>query len=413
MKNNVRLRNSCRLCGSQSVELILNFENIPFFDEIVSAGNRGGEFSYPMRVYLCHDCMSLQSLHDIDLHSYYESYNYVPSESPFVTSYMQSLVQYCWSNFNLQTGTTVLEVGASDGYLLELFRDAGARVIGFEPATNLCEIARGRGIELIPDLFHLETVNMIPPDRLPVDLCVLLHTFDHLHDPTVLLETLGRVLDPEKGVLILEVHDLADIVEKCETSLFGHEHATYLHLGSIDRLLRRHGFRVVDANFLPRDTVRGSSMLVAAVPLASSRLAVEGLEDMKSSKLEKLSTYESFSELVRLAFANLRSFILDRSKEGKTVATYGGWGRGVTSLAMADLGPNEIKFVIDSNERLHGKYTPVSSIPIVGPAEVSRADVDIIIVFNHAYMEDIARTMKEFVDTGGVLISVLDLLKPA
>lgn len=412
MKHNVRVRDSCRLCCSSSLKLILEFESIPFFDEIVTSGNRGREFSYPMRVYICQDCMSLQSLHDIDLHAYYESYNYVPSESEFVTSYMQSLVQYCSTHFDLRQGSTVLEVGASDGYLLELFRDAGSRVIGFEPAINLCEIARARGVELIPDLFHLETVNMIPPDRLPVDFCVLLHTFDHLHDPTIFLETLGRVLDPENGVLVLEVHDLADIVERFETSLFGHEHATYLHLGSIDRLLRRHGFRVIEANFLPRNTVRGSSMLVAAVPLASSRLAVEGLEDMKASKLESLSTYESFAESVSLAFANIRRFVFDSRQEGKILAAYGGWGRGVTSLAMAGLGPKEIKFVIDSNERLHGKYTPVSSIPIVSPAEVSRVDVDIIIVFNHAYMEDIAKTMKEFLNKGGVLISVLELLKP-
>lgn len=413
MKHNVRVRDSCRLCHSRSLKLILDFESIPFFDEVVTAGNRGDEFSYPMRVYICEDCMSLQSLHDIDLHAYYESYNYVPSESEFVTGYMRSLVQYCATYLGLQRGATVLEVGASDGYLLELFRDAGAQVIGFEPATNLCEIARTRGIELIPDLFRTETVHMIPPDRLPVDFCVLLHTFDHLHDPTIFLDTLSRVLDPVNGVLVLEVHDLADIIERCETSLFGHEHATYLHLGSIDRLLRRHGFRVVDANFLPRNTVRGSSMLLAAVPLASSRLAVEGLDGMKASKLEIPSTYAFFAESVALAFANIRRFVFDSLQEGKILATYGGWGRGVTSLAMAGLGPEEIKFVLDGNERLHGKFTPVSSIPIIDPVKVSRADVDIIIVFNHAYMDEIARGMRDFINEGGVLVSVLDLLKPS
>ena len=60
---------------------------------------------------------------------------------------------------------------------------------------------------------------------------MLLHTFDHLFDPAPFLDVVREVLDPVRGVLLLEVHDLQDIYVKRETALFGHEHATYLHYG--------------------------------------------------------------------------------------------------------------------------------------------------------------------------------------
>lgn len=410
MRESVRVRDCCRLCGSQALKLVIDFNSVPLFDEIVTQDNRGEEFSYPMRVYVCMDCVAVQSLHDIDIHAYYESYNYVPSDSPFVMNYMDSLVEYCSITWGLGPGSRVLEVGASDGYLLEQFRASGASVVGFEPAANLCSIALQRGVTLIPQLFEANTISSIPTDLKPVDFFVLLHTFDHLHDPSVFIEAVHQVLHPDRGILLLEVHDFADVVAQFETSLFGHEHATYLHLGSIERFLDRHGFKIVDANFLPKRDVRGSSMLVAAAKEESSLNPVRDVSALKDPRLDSLSTYDEFGDAVGIAFNNLRQFVNDRLAEGQLLAGYGGWGRGVTSLAMAGLGPDHLKFVVDGNERLHGNFTPVSSIAIVGPESVRRADVDIIIVFNHAYMSEIRENLATFIDEGGVLISVIDLL---
>ena len=410
MRESVRVRDCCRLCGSQALELVVAFDDIPLFDEIVTPERRGDEFSHPMKVYVCVDCVSVQSLHDIDINAYYESYNYIPSDSAFVMNYMNSLVEYCSVTWGLHEGSTVLEVGASDGYLLAQFREMGASVVGFEPAANLCTIALQRGISLIPELFEADTIRNIPGDSMPVDFFVLLHTFDHLRDPSTFIQSVSKVLNHDRGILILEVHDFADIVSQFETSLFGHEHATYLHLGSMERFLNRHGFKVVDANFLPKRAMRGSSMLIAAAKKESSLEPARKLAGLRDPRLDSLERYAEWGDAVGIAFNNLRQFVDDRLAEGKSLAGYGGWGRGVTTLAMARLGPDHLKFVVDGNESLHGNFTPVSSIPIVGPEAVSRADVDIIVVFNHAYFDEIRANLMTFIEQGGVLISVLELL---
>ncbi len=410
MKYTVTKRSSCRLCGSSDLTQILHFDAIPFFDEVVTPQSKGSEFSYPMDLYFCSDCTSVQSQHDVNLIEYYHSYEYVASHSPFIRAYMQALVEHCRRRFGVRAGDKVIEVGAADGYLLSLFKDGGASTLGFEAAENLCQIAEKNGIPVVNALFTMDSLSLVPADFKKSQLLVLLHTFDHLFDPAPFLDVVREVLDPERGVFLLEVHDLQDIYAKRETALFGHEHATYLHYGSMKRFLGRHGFRLVDFNFLPKAMCRGSSMLVAATPEDSEVEEAPDLASFEDPRLDELRTFEDFGASVARSFGNLREHIEAGRASGRRFAGYGGWGRGVTTLAMAGLSAEHLEFVVDGNPNLRGCFTPVTGFRIEDPGAVSREAVDEVIVFNYGYIEEIRETLAGFVADGGKVVSVIDLL---
>ncbi|WP_084590935.1 class I SAM-dependent methyltransferase [Desulfonatronovibrio magnus] len=410
LKYNIIKRTHCRLCGSNNLTQFMHFDSIPFFDEIVMHEMRGNEFSYPMELFFCTECLSVQTQHDVNLHQYYNSYQYVASNSPYIRSYMQSLVSKCqqWIHFN--PGTKVIEVGAADGYLLSLFQKRGASVLGFEAASNLCQLATSINVKVINALFTEDTIDLIPLEFRKAHLLVLLHTFDHLPDPSNFMKNVRQILDPQKGVFLIEVHDLHDIYSKHETALFGHEHTTYLHYSSISRFLKRHGFRIIDFNFLPKEVCRGSSMLVAATPQYSHLVSTRDLSSFDNPALDKLSTFIEFRSEVLSSFAYLKKYVEEKRRSGVRLAAYGGWGRGVTTLAMAKLNNKHFEFVVDANSTLHGCYTPVSDIVIVCPHRVKRDYVDEVIVFNYAYIEEIRNTLSNFIKCGGKVISVIDLL---
>jgi SAM-dependent methyltransferase len=389
----------------------MRLNSMPFFDEVVTESNRGTEFAYDINLFFCEECASVQTQHDVNLQAYYQNYQYVASHSLFARSYMQALVDYCCRNLGLQPGSRVIEVGAADGYLLSLFNANGAKTIGFEAADNLCALARDKGIYVINELFAKESLHLIPTEFRPAHLIVLLHTFDHLYDPAPFLDSVRQVLDPKRGVLLIECHDLHDIHEKREVALFGHEHATYLHYGSMSRFLESHGFRVIDYNFLPKEICRGSSMLIAAVIEGSELESVPYLSSFESPGLDSLSTFIEFEATVRESFKCLYQYVENGKSRGKRFAGYGGWGRGITTLAIAGLGPEQLEFVVDGNSKLHGCFTPVSSIPIVGPKAVTKEVVDEVIVFNYAYLDEIKDALSSFIADGGVIMSVIDLLK--
>jgi SAM-dependent methyltransferase len=324
---------------------------------------------------------------------------------------MEELVNYCQHRLGLRAGDRVIDVGAADGYLLSLFQEKGASVLGFEAAGNLCDLAAENGVPVVNALFTDQSLDLIPAEFKTTQLVVLLHTFDHLYDPAPFLASVRQILDPKRGVLLLEVHDLHDIYVKRETALFGHEHATYLHYGSMSRFLENHGFRIAAFNFLPKSLCRGSSMLVAATLQESEVEAAPDLASFAEPRLDELSTFLEFEASVSEAFANLRRYIEDQRGRRRRLVGYGGWGRGVTTLAMAQLTDKHLEFVVDGNPQLQGCYTPVTGFRIAGPAEVTRDAVDEVIVFNYGYLEEIRNTLSDFLANGGTVVSVMDLLR--
>lgn len=403
-------RQACRFCGSRDVRRFLHFENIPFFDEVIPEERLGKEFLAPMDVYWCGECHCVQSQHDVNVSAYYTDYQYVASDSPFIRAFMDTLAGEVFSRFALQPGDHVIEVGSADGYQLAGFQARGATVLGFEPAENLCELSRKRGVEVVADLFTADSWTQIPDRFKPVQAFVLLHTFDHLLDPVPFLELVSRVLDPERGVLILEVHDLREIMDRRETSLLGHEHATFLHLGSMSRVLDRCGLVLLDANFVPENMRRGNSMLIAAGVKGGRHLPSIRLAEEDFARFDQWPTYEDFARTVDESFARVRDHVRAQVAAGRRLAGYGAWGRGVTTLAMAGLTACDFVFVCDRNPFLHGKFTPGSQVPIAPPERLLEEEIDEVIVFNYGYLEEIRHQLAAYTERGGRLTSVLDLL---
>lgn len=368
------------------------------------------EFIYPMDVYFCNDCRSVQTLHDVDIHEYYSSYQYVASNSMFIRQYMERLARESFLRFGIKPGDAVIEIGAADGYMLSCFRDLGAKVLGYEAAENLAVLARELDIPVLTKLFTAETVKEVPEDFRQVQVVILLHTFDHLTDPGPFLDTVKQILDPERGVLLIEVHDLQDIVKKCEAALFGHEHATYFHIGSINRLLTRKRFKILDYNFINKRLMRGSSMLIAAGLEGCNLSQKTPLNIAAFDALDQLSTLKEFNSSIARAYSNLRSYIASEKNKGRRLAGYGGWGRGVTTLAMAGLDKSYLEFVVDKNPNLHGCFMPATHLEIVSPSCIDRARLDEVIVFNYAYLDEIRDAHKKFMDEGGVIKSVIDVM---
>jgi hypothetical protein len=406
----ISYRHNCRLCGSRDVRRFLHFDAIPFFDDVIPLERLEQEFLAPMDVYWCEHCKSVQSQHDVNVDNYYTDYQYVASESAFIRQFMHLLAREVYHRFHMQPGDHVLEVGSADGYQLACFQELGAVGFGFEPAENLCQLSRQRGVDVTTDIFIASSIKLIPDAFRPAQAFILLHTFDHLLDPVPFLDSVRLVLDPERGVLIIEVHDLAEIIRRRETSLFGHEHATFLHLATMQRLLESRGFVLLDANFVPDRLRRGNSMLIAAGLKGCCHQPNIHLRPEDFAWLDNWTTYQEFENVIHASLERLRLSVQAKVAAGKRIAGYGAWGRGVTTMAMAKLTPKDLVFVCDRNPYLHGKFTPGTHIPIAPPERIVSELPDEVIVFNYGYLDEIQQQLASYTAKGGRLISVLEFL---
>ncbi len=409
MSYEIRNRDACRVCGATDVPFFLDLGPAPFTDDFIKPQDAGREFASALRVAVCRTCWTAQTRHDVDVSDYYRDYRYSVAASGFAQRFMARLAEETLSRYGFGEGASVLEIGSGDGAQLVHFQERGARVLGFEPSADLCEVSRQAGVPVAECLFMAETDTEIPADMQPADVVVLTYTFDHLPDPLEFLEAVRNVLEPSRGVLVIEVHDLEQIVERRETCLFEHEHSIYLTSDSFRRLLRRAGFELLTTQLLDASERRGNSLLVVAGPTGTEH--VPDPAEPLGRDFGAWETYEGFGADVEQSHEALRSWVRERRAAGATVAGWGAGGRGVMTLAYAGLTGEDVDYLVDSNPHAHGYVAPGSHVPVVGPEHLDQAPVDELIVFSYGYIDEIEEQVRSEMRSQPRIVSVLDLLR--
>lgn len=411
MSWSVHRRSACRLCGSSDVAEFLDLGDAPFTDDFVAPHQAGREFAAPLSVWICRACWSAQTQHDVEVDEYYRDYNYSVAASPFAQRFMIRLAEQTMATYGLGPGATVLEVGSGDGAQLAQFQALGAHVLGFEPSADLCATSRSRGVPVRECLFDARTAAEIPADMRPADVILLTYTFDHLPEPLPFLQAVRSVLNPDRGVLVIEVHDLEQIMLRRETCLFEHEHSIYLTRRSFRRLLERAGFELLTAELLPASERRGNSLLIAA-GLRGGRHAPDPVHD-SPPLFERWETYARFGADVRRSHDALRNHVRGARATGRRIAGYGAGGRGVMTLAGTGLGSGDIAYLCDRSPHAHGLLAPRSHVPICDPSRLAEDPVDELVVFSYGYLDEIRAQLEDELAVMPQLTSVLDLLAPA
>jgi SAM-dependent methyltransferase len=404
-------RDRCRLCGSRDVRQFLEFSRYPLSDNHLKAPDGEGEFLFPYRAYWCADCRTAQNLTDFDWSSYYAEYDYTVSTSGFARQFMDRLTENAIGRYGLPAGSAVVEIGSSDGYQLSCFQRRGMKVFGYEPGRVLAQAAARLGVPTSTSLFTHQTLREIPCDMRPVQAFVSLYTLDHVPDPLACLQAIRSVLDPKRGLVIVEVHDLEKIVERREACLFCHEHTVYLTRESMARLMSRAGLKLVSIDLVAEPDRRGNSLLaVGAVEGSPIQPDLPPASDLAGAMDRDWAVYERFAAAVEGAHRHLGDYVRTQVAAGRRVAGYGASARAISTLSLASLTHEHIAYVCDANTNLHGMFLPKSHIPIAAPDRLGSAPVDEIIVFAYGYMREILAGLESFVRRGGKVTSLLDLL---
>src|SRR5690606_26314806 len=104
------------------------------------------EAKYPLDVYFCERCALVQLLDVIDPEVLFRDYIYVTGTSDTIAAHNVKYAQAVVDRLRLGADDLVVEIASNDGSLLSGFQKHGVRTLGVEPATNIAEMARTRGI---------------------------------------------------------------------------------------------------------------------------------------------------------------------------------------------------------------------------------------------------------------------------
>jgi len=404
--------NQCRICNSGNLHRFLHLPLMPLTDDFLPCDRLGSEFLHDINVFVCDDCHTAQTLHDVDMGDYYEDYQYAVGASPTASRFMRILSQNLLSKFlPNKSGLKVIEVGSGDGGQLLAFQELGCNVLGYEPSSTLSRIAAEKGVPTIQGLFTKESIHELPAEWQRADVVMLSYTFDHLPHPREFVSAAKQILDPEHGLLVVEIHNLQRIFERQEYCLFEHEHTIYLTEATAAALCQREGMTILDFDLLPEVDRRANSLIFVAAPTDSKLAKTLGMAPVSTSSdyLSK-SFYDEQALLIQSGIANLNAFVSKVTEAGKTIAGYGAGGRGVMTLA-AMTSASQLLYLADKKPKSDNLYVPKSALRLVGIEALRDQPVDEILVFSFGYMKEIQADLVHYGYKPEQLHSLLNVLE--
>ncbi|GAB3974309.1 class I SAM-dependent methyltransferase [Actinoallomurus acanthiterrae] len=405
MKDIIRRVDRCRVCGMNDWFDVISLGPMPLANDF-RAPTEAAEAvpRYPLDVIVCRGCRLMCLRHVVDPNELFKNYVYTSSDSLTVRTHTRHLTELCIRRFGLRPGSFVVELGSNTGTQLDLFRAAGMRVLGVDPARNLADIAGRRGIETLPEFFGGDVARRVRQDYGAARLVLGRHVFAHIADLDDVLDGVKTLLDPS-GVFAIEVPYLLDLLTGNQFDTIYHEHLSYFSVGTLCILFHRHGLRVVDVE---RAGVHGGSIVVFArpangdgpvAPRVADLLALEG-----RTRLTDLSTYHAFARRVRRARESLGELVRERVTGGSVVAGDGAPAKGAIMVNACHLGGDHLAFCHDTTPFKQGRLLPGTTIPVWSPERARRRPPDYYLLLAWNYAEEILRRETRYLHGGGRFI---------
>ncbi|MBX6362390.1 MAG: methyltransferase domain-containing protein [Gemmatimonadetes bacterium] len=382
---------TCRFCGATAHHILADLGMSPLCESYLTADELNGmEAFYPLRVYVCHHCFLAQLPEYVSPERIFTEYAYYSSYSDSWVAHARAYTGMISRRLGLNDRSFVLEIASNDGYLLQHFVAAGIPALGIEPAANVAEAARRRGVPTVVRFFGRELAAELAATGRRADLVVGNNVLAQVPDLNDFVAGIPMVLKPG-GVATFEFPHLLRLMEGNQFDTIYHEHFSYFSLLTAEKIFASHGLALFDVEELPthggslrvylRHAEHGEPPVSAAVERLRAREIAAGLAHIE--------TYARFDEKVKETKRKLLAFLIRAKQEGKSIAGYGAPGKGNTLLNYCGIRSDFVDYTVDRNPYKHGRFLPGTHIPIYPPERLRQTRPDLIFILPWNLREEI------------------------
>ena len=389
----------CRLCRSKDLVQVISLGNQHISDFVTPTGDSPQS---PLELVRCKQCGLVQLRHTFPRDSLYRHYWYRSGISSTMRKALKDIVVKGCEIARPDNGDIVIDVGANDGTLLRSYVIPGLKLVGFEPAKNLVEDARKGTTLVFNDFFGSKLFQKEFPGA-KAKLITSIAMFYDLDDPHTFVEDITKCL-ADDGVWIVQQNYLCSMLEQNGFDNVGHEHLTYYSLDTMKKLLDKHDLEIFDVE---QNDVNGGSFrtYIARKGKRKARESVRKMMEYETRLFSAIpSIFSTFASNIETIRSQLKEFVTNQSKNGKSVYVYGASTRGNTILQYCNIDYHVIKKATDANPEKWGLRTPGTLIPIVSKDEARRDKPDFFLVLPHHFLSEILKEEDAYLKSGGKFI---------
>ena len=395
----------CRHCGKPLQHTFIDLGMSPLCESFLTAEQLGEpETYYPLHVRVCDACWLVQLPEFVSPAHIFTEYAYFSSYSTSWVAHAKGYCEMIKARLDLQPNSFIVELGSNDGYLLQHFIALGQRVLGIEPAANVAETARARGIPTRTAFFSSKTAREVVGEYGHADLIAANNVLAQVPQLNDFVAGMAHLLGRE-GVITIEVPHVERLIAENQFDTIYHEHFSYFSLVTVEKLAAANGLVPIDVEELP---THGGSLRIylahrdSAYPVSARINNI--LTRERGAGLETLSAYSDFARRVRRTKRDLLAVLIAAKEEGKRICGYGAPGKGNTLLNYCGIGTDFLDFTVDRNPYKHGRYTPGMHVPIQPVSAIDAARPDYILILPWNLKQEIMAQMRHVGNWGGKFI---------
>ncbi|MBC6467573.1 class I SAM-dependent methyltransferase [Actinomadura alba] len=402
----------CRICGNRKLSPVLDLGTQALtgifpgsLNEIVPTA--------PLELLKCFPdgCGLVQLRHTADLSLMYgDRYGYRSGIRPFMIDHLHGNVAKLIGMVDLDTTDLVVDIGSNDSTLLQGYPTDGPTLVGIDPTGEKWRRYYPDHIELIPDFFSRAAIAERYGDR-KAKIVTSIAMFYDLPDPIGFMADVRDILTDD-GVWMVEMADVASMLEALAYDAVCHEHLEYYAFSQIEWMAERVGLTVSTAELTG---VHGGSLCLTLVKDPSRHkidtVAINRIRQREAElELDNMAPFEAFARRVRNHRDELRAFLDDSRAAGRLTLGYGASTKGNVTLQYCGIDAHDLPYIGEVSPEKHGHFTPGTGIPIISEEDAKARRPDQLLVLPWAYRDGFVEREQEYLAGGGKMIFPLPSL---
>ncbi|MCW5785284.1 MAG: methyltransferase domain-containing protein [Nitrospirales bacterium] len=396
----------CRFCDTPLEVTFLDLGMSPLANSNLSESQLNAvEMFLPLHVYVCKACLLVQLEECSSPDSIFSDYDYFSSFSDSWLRHAQKYSEQVINRFDLNARSQVIEIASNDGYLLKNFYGHGIPVLGIEPARNVAEVAREKGIPTVVEFFGEKLACDLTSKGTQADLLIGNNVLAHVPALNDFVRGL-KVLLKTNGVITLEFPHLMRLMADTQFDTIYHEHFSYFSFYTVQKIFAKHGLKVFDVEEL---STHGGSLRIYCCHEEDSTKSIQARVAELQHREEQegfwqLEHYLSFSGRVIYVKRQLLLFLISTKEAGKTIAGYGAPAKGNTLLNYCGIRTDFLDFTVDRSPHKQGKFLPGTHIPILSPDAIKLHKPDYLLILPWNIKDEVMEQMAHIREWGGKFV---------
>jgi len=398
-------RAHCLFCNGTNLDKIIDLGIQPLADTFITLDMVDErDARYPLQCTQCRDCKGVQTTYVVSPGERYcaADYSYTSSNSRLSREYWDAYAAEAMELYDISEGDLVIEIGSNDGYLLEQFKNAGARVLGIDPSMYVNDLANKRGVRTITALFDDTVAEYVLSTYGRPKLVIANNVFNHSNEPKEFMDGISHLID-ENSTFVCESPYWLNCIKSGRFDQIYHEHVFYFTAKTMEFLSSYCGLVIsqIGETYYHGGSLRCTMRACGKViPKVQEMIAEE-----ERFGLYELKTYRNFMRHLYEQKDDFREQVRAIKEAGGSILAVGAAAKGNTLLTFYELDRSIIDLVTDASPHKQGKMTPLTRIPITADSAFAEYDEPYAIILSW----NISDVLKEILHKINPKIKFLDL----